>query len=325
MKNKLKWFMFFLLLFLILLISIVFYNKDLKNSDPIKIIYIAKNNEQEHVFWKSVSRGVSLAASEYNVNLLILSPEDENYIKQNELIYQAIKEKPDAIILSAVNQQETYPAAKSIVDNHIKLILVDSIVDENIADAVITTGNYQAGIRMGASMKKWIAEDEYIGIINHQPGSSTAIEREDGIRMGLTTDKDKIIATYYASSDIELAERYTKQLLEEYSNITVIATLSQSASIGAGRAVNALGLEDTVKIFGFDNDKEQIKYLEEGIFEALLVQKPFNMGYLGVETAIKIINNENTVTEINTGSALITRENMYTRLNQKLLFPFMDE
>ena len=61
--------------------------------------------------------------------------------------------------------------------------------------------------------------------------------------------------------------------------------------------------------------------LEEGVYEALAIQKPFNMGYLGVETAVKLLEGEQVETYINSGSELITKENMYTEENQKLLFP----
>ena len=72
---------------------------------------------------------------------------------------------------------------------------------------------------------------------------------------------------------------------------------------------------------GIDSSVEQIQLLEEGVYEALAIQKPFNMGYLGVETAVKLLEGEQVETYINSGSELITKENMYTEENQKLLFP----
>ena len=56
-----------------------------------------------------------------------------------------------------------------------------------------------------------------------------------------------------------------------------------------------------------------------------MVQKSFNMGYLAVETALKVLKGENVPPVIDSGSELITKENMYTEQNQKLLFPFFDK
>ncbi len=143
--------------------------------------------------------------------------------------------------------------------------------------------------------------------------------------MGLTDDKDKIVEVEYCDSDYKKAEQLTKDMLKKHPDITVIAGLNQYASVWAGTAVKELGLEGSIKIIGFDNAREQIKYLEEGIYEAIVIQKAFNMGYLGVESAVKLIRGEKVKSEIDSGSTLITRDNMYSNLNQKLLFPFVEE
>jgi ribose transport system substrate-binding protein len=308
------------------LLLVWFYFQQIEKNKVETIICITKNMDTNNGFWHSIMDGANLAATEYGVQIEIYGPEKEgDYKKQNELILEAIKKKPDAIVLAAADYKETCETAKLIVKNKIKLVLIDSEVEEDIADAVIATDNYQAGIRMGAVMKQLLGDGEEIGIISHVKGTSTAIDREEGIRMGVTDDKDKIVAVEYCESDYSKAEELTKQMLLEHPNITVLAGLNQYASVGAGTAIKELGLENSVKIIGFDNAKEQIKYLEEGIFEAIVIQKPFNMGYLGVECAIKLIRNEEVEREIDSGSALITKDNMYSNLNQKLLFPFVEE
>lgn len=73
---------------------------------------------------------------------------------------------------------------------------------------------------------------------------------------------------------------------------------------------------------GFDSSIEEIRLLEEGVFDAIVIQKPFNMGYLGIETAVKAARGKEVAPYVDSGSELITKENMYTEENQKLLFPF---
>ena len=72
---------------------------------------------------------------------------------------------------------------------------------------------------------------------------------------------------------------------------------------------------------GFDNSYEIINAVEMNIIKATIVQKPFNMGYLAVKTAYELIRHQKVSPNIDTGSVLITRENMFTVQNQKLLFP----
>ncbi|MOA19354.1 hypothetical protein D3C78_1397310 [compost metagenome] len=79
-----------------------------------------------------------------------------------------------------------------------------------------------------------------------------------------------------------------------------------------------------VKLIGFDSSMKEISYLEEGVLQATIVQKPFNMGYLAVKTVIDARNGLKVQPKIDTGSEIITKENMYASDVQKLLFPFIE-
>ena len=56
----------------------------------------------------------------------------------------------------------------------------------------------------------------------------------------------------------------------------------------------------------------------------MVVQNPFNMGYLGVKYALDVLNGDKVPKSVDTGSTVIDRENMYLPENQKLVFPFTD-
>lgn len=77
-----------------------------------------------------------------------------------------------------------------------------------------------------------------------------------------------------------------------------------------------------IDVFGFDSSIEQIRFLEASECQGLMIQKPFNMGYLGIEKAVKLLEGEKLPDYIDSGFQLITQDNMYTKENQKLLFPF---
>lgn len=63
--------------------------------------------------------------------------------------------------------------------------------------------------------------------------------------------------------------------------------------------------------------------LETGEVDALVVQNPYAIGYLGVETAYRLLNGQKLpAPEIDTSTMLVTRENMYTEESQRLLFSF---
>ena len=111
-------------------------------------------------------------------------------------------------------------------------------------------------------------------------------------------------------------------MLAEYPDMNMIAGLNEYSSVGAAKAVKDMGLADQIRMVGFDSSIEEIQLLEEGIFDAIVIQKAFNMGYLTIEKAILAAKGEPIPEQVDSGSELVTKENMYTEENQKLLFPF---
>ena len=101
--------------------------------------------------------------------------------------------------------------------------------------------------------------------------------------------------------------------------------MNEAATLGAVRAVKEKRWTDRIKIVGFDSSIYQIKLLEEGILQATIVQKPFNMGYLSVETAVQALNGIKVNPKVNVDAVVIRKENMYIQANQELLFPFVEK
>ena len=325
MRNRKRILGKLIIIFIIISIFIgVFIIKNINNRKALEIIYISKSVDEKNEFWMALISGAEMAANEYNVNLTIVAPSDEaNYEDQNELIKEAIKRKPDAILLSPSSYTESVEMAKEIKKNRIKLVLIDSKINSNLADSIVSTGNFIAGQKMGNYMSDLITEDSKIAVVSYVNGSSTAVEREEGLRSGLGIYEDKIIDIVFCDSRYDKAYNLTKELIQEHTDINIIVALNEYSSVGAAKAIKDLGLEDKILIIGFDNSIEEVKLLEEGVLNGIVIQKPFNMGYFGVEQAVKIIKGEKYEKYLDCGSELITKECMYTDENQKMLFPFI--
>lgn len=294
-------------------------------AKPLKIIYVSKSADESD-FWSMLIEGASMAADEKDAELEVVAPEKENDIaRQNELIAEAIQKKPDAIVLAPADYVKTLSAARKIKSHGIKLVLIDSVLEKDIADAVITTDNVAAGEIMGLYASKLCEEQDGIGIVSHVKGASTAIDRESGFRKGLKDKSGNVVETVFSDSSYSHGYEVTKEMLLAHPEITLVAGLNEYSTVGAGRAIKDMGLSGKVKIVGFDNSIEEIQMLESGLVNSIVIQKPFDMGYLGVKTAIALANHETPKATVDSGSKLIVRENIYTKENQKLLFPFHEK
>ena len=106
----------------------------------------------------------------------------------------------------------------------------------------------------------------------------------------------------------------------------MIVTYNESTTLGVGDAVEALGAGERTQVVAFDSNVKSIGMLEKGNVDALIVQNPYAMGYLGIEQINTLLNGQKPEKkETATSSILVTRENMYDDKSQKALFSFEEK
>ena len=307
---------------LLLAVAIAFFvPRD--NGEKREVVMIMKIIDDSNDFWSAFAQGANMAAREYGVHLTIKGPDAETkYEEQGAMIEESIKEKPDAVILTPSDYIETQKYASKIEEAGILLVLADSVMEAEMGSCVVATDNIEAGRKMGEYIANNFKDASCIGIVGHVKGTSTATEREQGLREGLGKMEEKVAEVVFCDSDYRKAYQVTKEMLSRYPEMDVIAGLNEYSSVGAAKAVNDLGLAKKVRMIGFDSSIKEVEYLEDGTFQAIVVQKPLNMGYLCVEKTIQLLGKEQISETVDSGSVLITKETMYTKENQKLLFPF---
>lgn len=326
-KNKKNWLIASLLCFFAISVCLAFIVRlRLSDEKQLYMIYIPKIIDEDNDFWKLLLEGVRMSAEERGIRMDIVAAEtEEDFERQNELILWAIEQKPDAILLTPSHVTKTTPAAVKVEEAGIPLILIDSIVEGITPVSVIATNNERAGAVVGEYLGKLADDQSQIAVVGHVQNSSTAIEREAGVRKGLAEHEKQIVDVVFCDSDYSKAYTLMEGLIEQYPGINLVAGLNEYSSVGAARAIQDKGLEGKIKFVGIDSSLEEIQMLEKGIFEGIVIQNPFKMGYLGVEVADKFLKGEKVLSHVDSGSELITRDNIYTEENQKLLFPFKEE
>lgn len=311
-----------------LLMSRLFINllgKSKSDTDKSKpyVAIICKSTQSS--FFKAVFAGANAASTEYNLTVSYEGPSNEEDQKtQNHLINQAVKNGAEVIVLSAVDYNANAKAVEDAASQGVKIIVIDSDVNSNVVGYRIGTDNYQAGKMAGEAALTCKDEVLNIGIVNFDKNSANGQQREEGFKDKISEDKRiNRVKTIYVKSNIEAAKEATKELLTAHPEINVVTTFNEWTSLGVGYAISELGLKDEVTVVAFDNHVISVEMLEGGEVDALIVQNPYAMGYLGVEYAYKYIYElPITEEEIDTSTMLVTRENMYDEVCQRMLFPF---
>ena len=113
-------------------------------------------------------------------------------------------------------------------------------------------------------------------------------------------------------------------LLSAHPGINVLLAFNEPTSVGAAAAIDALGLAEGVYLVGFDSNIATVEGLQTGTVDALVVQNPYAMGYLGVESAYRLLTGQGGRVEetVDTTTRVVDPENMFTLDSQKALFAF---
>lgn len=295
--------------------------------EPPKKIVVAVKATEDIDFWRVLTDGVHTAAREFGAEVSVIGPPQEIEVDlQIAQLKKAIEQKPDAILLAASDYERLVPVADAIRKAGILLVSVDSGINADYARSFICTDNVDAGEKAGRELASLLPPKAKVAIISYVQGTSTQIDREKGVRSVIgNRPGTEIVGTFYSEGREEKAYEVTKKLLREHGDLDGIIGLNEPSTVGAGRAIKDMNASDRVQLVGFDSSIEEVKLLEEGILSSTIVQKPFNMGYLGIKTTMSLLNGEKAPPIVYTDSVVIDKDNIYTEENQKLLFPFVEE
>ena len=288
------------------------------------VALVAKSTETE--FWLSVFAGAQAAAAEYNLKLTVTGPDtEEDYESQNAMVEQAAADGAEALVFSAIDFSNNASAIDAAAAAGVKIVAIDSNVDSTAVSTYIGTDNYAAG-RMAAQAALDRVEGELrVGIVNYDISSANGQEREQGaVDMFAESGRARVVQVINTLAEAQHAQADTAAMLQQYPEINVLLAFNEPTSVGAAEAVRQRGVSDAVFLVGFDSNVATIDGLQEGSVDALIVQNPYAMGYLGVESAWRLLTGQTAGMEevVDTSTRTVDRDNMFTMDSQKALFAF---
>lgn len=288
------------------------------------VALIANSTETE--FWLSVFAGAEAAAAEYNAKLTVVGPEtEEDYETQNAMVEQAVEKGAQAIVFSAIDYENNATAIDAAAAAGVKIVAIDSSVDSSAVSTYIGTDNYAAGRMAALAALERVEGDLKVGIVNYDVSSANGQEREEGaVDEFKESGRAEIVSVINTLAEAVHAQADTAALLMDHPEINVLLAFNEPTSVGAANAVRELGLSDDVFLVGFDSNVATVDGLQEGSVDALVVQNPYAMGYLGVEAACKMLSGQggSLETTVDTATRVVDRENLFTMDSQKALFAF---
>jgi len=166
-------------------------------------------------------------------------------------------------------------------------------------------------------------------VLRYAEGSYSTTKREEGFLDALKAFADIEIATsnQYAGVTTESAMKAAENLLSRYRGadgnfgIEGVFCATEPTTLGILRALENAGCAGKIKFVGFDSSEKMIAALRSGGLDGFVVQDPMKIGCLGVRTLVDHIRGVQVPRRIDTGSILVTKENIDQPEIQNLLNP----
>ena len=114
-----------------------------------------------------------------------------------------------------------------------------------------------------------------------------------------------------------------KYLLEKYPDVKGIFATNETV---ADLVVNVLDSmdkttgEDRIKVVSFDGGEDQMKLLEDGKIDGLIVQNPYGIGYATVVACARAVLGQGNEAMVSTGYTWVTKDNMNKDSIKKMLY-----
>jgi len=309
---------------LLILLSLLLFQACSKKEESKKLSILVSPKGLEHSFWLTVKAGADSAGEEFNVDIIWRGPVRETDVPtQISILEDYLNKKVDAIVLAATDAKGIIPYVQKAVDAKIPVITIDSGVESDLPLSFVATDNVAAARRAAQALAELIGDKGEVACIPFVPGAATSVMREQGFSDEIKNHPGiRLVALQYSQSDVATAMAVTEDILTAHHDLAGIFGANEASALGIMQAIKNRGLAGKVKVVGFDASDNEIQALRDGLVQALIVQDPFKMGYLGVKYAVDAVHGKAVPKRVDTGVYVVTNENLDSPEIQKLLHPF---
>jgi ribose transport system substrate-binding protein len=264
-------------------------------------------------FYVTMQCGAQEAAAAAGATLEVAAPDEFDASLQTPVVNAVVAKKPDAILVAPTDTKAMIPPLTQAKAAGIKLVFVDTTTENGaeLAESEIASDNLEGGREAARTLAKLTGEKGSVLVINVKPGISTTDARAQGFEEELKNYPNmKSVGVEYSNDKPEVAAAKATAALAAHPDLAGIFGTNLFSAEGAATGLRSAGASEKVKVVGFDAGPKQVEDLEQGIVQALIAQKPADIGKAGVEQAIAALKGEQVQKKIGTGFVVVTKENM---------------
>lgn len=266
-------------------------------------------------FYITMNCGAQGEARRDGVDLQFRAPARFDAEHQTPILDDAVASRPDAILIAPTDSVAMRAPIKRAVDAGIKVILVDTTLENpDPAATRIASDNHRGGQMAAQTLSELMGESGLVYVINSERTISSTNARVEGFteearRLGLEVigqglDRDNPVA----------ASTLVRRTLRRHPDLKGIFGTNLLSAEGAANGLRDAGRRD-VKMVSFDAGPLQVEQLQHDVVQALIAQKPAEIGARGVREAVAALEGRKVDAQVTTGFVPISRETLHKNMD----------
>ena len=303
------------------------------NKKKLTIAVIPKGTT--HEFWKSIHAGSNKAANELSsqetdVEVIWKGPlREDDREQQIQVVEGFAAQGVNGIVLAPLDDRALVRPVSDAKRAGVPTVIIDSGLQSNDIVSFVATDNRKGGSLAADRIGQLLHGKGKVLVLRYAEGSASTTERESGFidQIKQKFPEIQLVSTdQYAGATRDTAKRAAENLLNRFGDdVQGIFTPNESSTAGMLLALQDISKAGNVSFVGFDVSQPFIDAINAGQLHGIVVQNPFNMGYLGVKTMVESLLGKPVQTRIDTGVMLVTKDNMSSAEVQTLLHPPLDQ
>jgi ribose transport system substrate-binding protein len=287
-----------------------------ENAAKLRLAVIPKGST--HEFWKTVHAGAAEGAKNAGVEIVWKGPiKEDDRESQIKTVEDFVAQRVDGIALAPLDDTALRLPVIEAQEAGIPVLVFDSGLKHDDIVSFVATDNRRGGKLGGEALAAAMGGSGKAILLRYQEGSASTTEREEGFLEAMKEARIEVLAANrYGGATVETAQAEAENLIARFRKpgggfeAAGVFCPNESTTFGMLTALRSAGLAGKVKLVGFDASAKLVEGLGSGEIEGLVVQDPYNMGKLAVETLAAKLRGEPVEARVDTGATLVTRANM---------------
>jgi len=249
-------------------------------------VFLPKSETLE--YWKCQAEGIEKAALEFSKFGIVLDYffYDYNLASFKETTQKIMEFDCDGLLFAPIFYDDSVQFLKEYEKKNIPVVMIDSNISEENEHAYVGQDAFQSGYLAGRLISFAVKNERQVLIFKITREIESTSVYQQRIKGFYSYFEDHNELTHFKFSEVTLKDSGIDQLsLEMFSGINSVFVPNSRAYIVAN-FLNKNNING-VRIIGFNLLKENIEYLNKGVIDFLINQRPEEQGYLGINYLYK--------------------------------------